>query len=404
MAARKLSAGGKKVIVLEAHNRLGGRIYTDKFSGKPLQLGAEFIHGNLPETFSLLKEAGLAYETVAGDSFHHKNGVLSRQESFIPNWDLLMEKLSEVKTDCTLMEFLDSEFKEDYYSELRESVIQFAEGYDAADVNRLSVLSLKEEWEGEQQEQYRLKNGYGELIGFLVQKCEENKVTIKINAKVSSIKWVEGSAIVTTENLASYTAGQVIIAVSLGVLQSRTLNFSPPLPNEMVGSIKRLGFGNVIKFVLVFEHSFWVENVEQAGFIFSEQQVPTWWTALPDKSPVLTGWLAGPSADEFNDTSDEELLTISLQSLATIFSKEADWLQSNLVYAKVYNWFKDDFMKGAYSYPTVNSDSAIAFLQKPLKGTLFFAGEAIYTGPWKGTVEAALASGNEVARKALISN
>ena len=82
MAAYELSKNNKKVIVLEAAERLGGRIYTytnNAFS-EPVELGAEFIHGNLPLTLNLLKQAGIKYHAVKGKMFHVEKGKFKKGE------------------------------------------------------------------------------------------------------------------------------------------------------------------------------------------------------------------------------------------------------------------------------------------------------------------------------------
>src|SRR5579875_99115 len=126
ITAYELTKAGKKVTILEARNRIGGRCHT--FSGdhftNPIELGAEFVHGNLPLTLKLLKEANIKYEAVSGDNFQSKNGKIKPSEFFMEHWDEFEKALNEVHEDQTLKQFLQQNFHEEKYIGLRKSVIQ----------------------------------------------------------------------------------------------------------------------------------------------------------------------------------------------------------------------------------------------------------------------------------------
>src|SRR6478672_6165337 len=99
IAAYELSLTGRKVAVIEARARLGGRIHTianKKFS-VPVESGAEFIHGNLKLTKTLLKQAGISFSEVKGELWQKKSGKLSRQEDFIEDYNDLEKKFKQLK-------------------------------------------------------------------------------------------------------------------------------------------------------------------------------------------------------------------------------------------------------------------------------------------------------------------
>jgi monoamine oxidase len=114
----------------------------------------------------------------------------------------------------------------------------------------------------------------------------------------------------------------------------------------------------------------------------------------------LVGWLAGPDANENSDLNENEFLEKAIVSLAEIFKIGPEYFYNKLKSHKVYNWIKDPFSRGAYSYCTMTTRKAVKFLNRPLLSTLYFAGEA-FAKSGTATVEAALQSGKEVAEKIL---
>jgi monoamine oxidase len=116
---------------------------------------------------------------------------------------------------------------------------------------------------------------------------------------------------------------------------------------------------------------------------------------------VLTGWLAGPKADRVSSLTEAELVDVGLASLAEIFDLPLDQIKRNLVASRAINWGNDPFARGAYSYATLQTREAQVVLRKPAGDAIFFSGEALYGGPDMGTVEAALASGQEAAQTIL---
>jgi monoamine oxidase len=138
------------------------------------------------------------------------------------------------------------------------------------------------------------------------------------------------------------------------------------------------------------------------SFLLSDASVPTWWTQYPDGFPVLTGWFAGPKADRVSSLTEAELIDMGLATLAEIFDLPENRIRTNLVASRAINWGNDPFARGAYSYATPRTREAQSVLRKSNDDAIFFSGEALYAGPDMGTVEAALASGQETARRTLL--
>ncbi|MEO5998134.1 MAG: NAD(P)/FAD-dependent oxidoreductase [Chitinophagaceae bacterium] len=409
--ARKLSQAGMKVVILEGRDRLGGRIHTLEHTSfaAPLEAGAEFIHGKLPVTMELLKEAGIQSRVIGGDSWRFIRGQFTQDDDGMEKGELVTKRLHELKEDITVASFLQKYFPETAYEGLRNSVKGFVEGYDAANINRASAFSLRKEWvDNEDWEQYRVNGGYIQMIRFLEDECKKNGCLIYPSSIVKEIKWSSGHVEVTTDTHQRYTGRKIITTIPLGVICSEnnakaSIHFSPSLPDKWE-AMKALGFGGVIKILLLFKHAFWKDHsvtpgksLRNMGWLFSEAPVPTWWTQVPDDSNLLTGWLAGPKSEQWKDADDSELLGEALNSLCMFFSMNRDTLHKLLVHSQVINWLADPFSLGAYSYATPESAASIKRISEPVEDTLFFAGEAFNDGPEIGTVEGALANGLRVA-------
>ena len=403
MAACCLAEKNHTVTLVEARDRIGGRIHTlnTKFS-IPLETGAEFIHGKQPLTMSLVQKSKSELSLLSGNRYQIWNGQLQRGDFFDDQWNLLTEALQKLKKDTDIASFLHRHFKQDQYKDLYQKVKGFVEGYDAADMHQVSAMALKEEWaESDDEHQYHIRGGYSRLINYLEERVKAAGGESILSSPVNEIQWSAGKVKVLTETGKVLEADKVIITVPLGVLQKGTIRFTPSLPYHLQ-AFSNIGFGGVIKFFFEFKHAFWEDRIKKplkdVAFIFSDAEVPTWWSQLPDKTPLLTGWLGGPSTYKTTHNSDA-LYEKAIASLQYIFNYSSNDIKGEIREWHIADWVKDPYACGAYAYATVETRKARAILSEPVHDTIYFAGEALYDGSAMGTVEAALVSGQEVARK-----
>jgi monoamine oxidase len=406
MIARELLKEEYIVTILEASDRLGGRIHTIRGSSfdRPVEKGAEFIHGSLPLTIQLLKEAGIEYKPVRGTMNRSINGKWKTQDDFTLGWEELMRQMNEVREDVTMDEFLEKNFNDKKYEELRKSVLRFAQGFDLADTSKASVLSLREEWMGEEGEQFRIPEGFEQLISYLEKQCKELGCLIHTSTAVTKIQWQKNDVTVIASDDKIYNSNKIIVTVSLGVLQAESpvIIFQPGI-DEYFKAAKKIGFGSVVKVLLQFKEAFWKEKKKNIGFLFANEMIPTWWTQLPSSYPLLTGWAGGPQAWPLEDKNDDAILEIALRSLSNVFKRPINELRELLTASAVANWINDRYSKGGYSYCTPESIKALKLFNTPIRNTIFFAGEAFYEGPSPGTVEAALVSAKNAVEKIMIN-
>ncbi len=394
-AMRKLVKAGRHVCMLEASSVTGGRIATmhDGFD-QPVEAGAEFVHGKLPLTFKLIKEAKLSCEPVEGKMIGIQNGEW-RKEEHDHHWKEFMRQLRKLKTDITVHQFLDEKFSAGEYLELRRAVQRLAEGFNLADISKASILSLRDEWKNIDKKQFRIKGGYDQLIKVLYDHCVGSNAEFYFNSVADKISYKKHVVVHTTDKN-KFEADNLIVTVSVGVLQSGSILFDPPLKEHAV-AIQGLGFGAVIKFLLEFKTRFWETYDPDIGFILSDEIIPTWWTQLPTKSKLLTAWMGGPKAIENLFETNSSLLQNILLSLSSIFKIAPAVLRDELRNYKIVNWLDNPFVKGGYSYNTLRSREAKEILNTPVYDKIYFAGEAVSKSDSQGTVESALQSGYDVA-------
>ena len=406
MAARELARAGKRVTILEARDRCGGRIYTlspEEF-GYPAEGGPEFVHGAGGVTRAVMREAGLSLLPRAGTRWSVRTGALSPSEASPPHAARFYEALRKVKADLPIAEFLERHFADPRYDELRQSITRTVEGYDAADPRRASTLALRDEWLARDDGQHgRIAGGYGALIAYLASDCRRHGAAIHLGAGATAVDESGSGIAVRCHDGAVFEADAAILTVPPPLLSEIAL---PPAARERAAAAAEIGYGNVVKLLLRFATNWWADgdgrNLADLSFLLSNAPVPTWWTQYPLDYPVLTGWLAGPKADRVSVLTEAELVEMGLASLAEIFELPVERISRDLVASRAINWGNDRFARGAYSYATPETREAQALLRRVDDGVIFFSGEALYAGPDMGTVEAALASGQETSQALLM--
>jgi monoamine oxidase len=405
MAARVLARGGKRVTLIEARDRCGGRIETLPATdfGYAAEAGAEFVHGAAEHTRALMREAGLALIASRGTAWHAENGVLSVDERATPHAGEFRRALTALKHDLPVAEFLARDFGDARYAELRRAITRMVEGYDAADPSRASTFALRDEWmERGQNQQGRVAEGYGALAEFLLAECRRLGVAVHFGAEVTAIDADGGTIAVRSRDGRSFAADGAILTLPLALL--RGIGLPQEARAIAAAALADIGYGNVVKILLRFSRPWWAhrggQDLSDMSFLFSSAAVPTWWTQHPQPHPVLTGWLAGPRADAVAMLSSDDVIARALASLAQNFAVSPEWLNGMLVAARAINWGADPFARGAYSYATPATRHVLARLDRP-DARVWFSGEAFYGGPEMGTVEAAFASGWQAAQAIL---
>ena len=246
--------------------------------------------------------------------------------------------------------------------------------------------------------QFRFAAGYRDLVRAMEAKFIAGGGQILFEHTVSRIEWKPKRVVVSARNADDtqrFEGQAVIVTLPLGVLQSGTVQFDPPLTDKEEG-IRGLAMGNVMKLNLQLRDELWPEDKE--GFIhLASEHFPTWWK----HRDVVTAWAGGPKAEQLAKCSSMEILDIAIKSLGTMFGVSDGEARRFVASAQFHDWRKDPFTRGAYSYVPVGALEAQRAIARPVKRTLFFAGEATAREGLQGTVHGAIESGIRAAREVL---
>ena len=433
-AARDLARVGREVIVLEARDRIGGRVFTHKPPGTPvpIELGAEFVHGKPPEIFQIAQAANLELYEVSERHWYFENGKISKSHDFWKTIESLMDEMKSSDSDRSLKDFLESIPDDEHMRRAKAMVTRYVEGFHAASIGRVSARGLIEANKAADSIDgdiaFRFVSGYETLMNALRAEAESYGAKFHLSTAVKQVDWrgaeieVVGEGESTSE---TFRASSAIITLPLSILKKsidkQVLQFIPELPDTKVAAIKMLAVGNVIKINLLFRERFWegVRLWDEHGepvsfhdggfFHFPDAPIPTWWTQLPIRAPLLVGWAGGPKADCFRSPSvsqgkfagnDSSILNQAIASLANIFNLPVAEIRDMLERFYIHDWLDDPFSRGAYSYVPVNGLAAQQALAEPIGGKLFFAGEATSVGHI-GTVHGAIQTGQRAATEIL---
>jgi monoamine oxidase len=416
-AASELRKSGLSVLILEARDRAGGRAWTrhEPDLSAPIELGAEFIHGRVPETFELLREVGKAALDTSGAHWTLRDGKLvQNSEDLFGDIQAALERSKILQdTDVPFLTWLNRSDEYGLSAEAATMAKAFVEGFDAADPARVSTHFVAKEWGSGgllDSPQFRPLGGYSSVLDALAGALDRENIRLQLQTVVKEVRWKHGSVEIDAAFLDqpfSVKATCAIVTLPLGVLQAPpgaegSVRFAPGLDSKRK-ALDGLAFGPVLKLSLRFRTAFWEVldggKYRDASFFHSAATAfPTFWTSLPLRAPLLTAWIGGPKAARLSTAVMPDIVSRALESLSVLFGGRAQ-SEFELEAAYLHNWQTDPFSRGAYSYIVAGGSEARSALAQPLDDTLFFAGEATDTQDEAATITGALQSGARAARE-----
>ncbi|NEQ48169.1 MAG: FAD-dependent oxidoreductase [Leptolyngbya sp. SIOISBB] len=409
-AAQTLQDADCSVVVLEARDRIGGRVHTDyDFASHPVEYGAEFLHGENIVTWDWVRRYRMA-TLPAFDYYRHQFAYANqallpfRQWSTIPGLDaldllngspidtLIANWIDAGKPDVSLAQFLELHQIE-WSPEVRRLVDHSLSGSYAANLDQLGVYGLMETtYAGDGDRYFRLQKGYSHLLEQFAAGLD-----IRYATPVTRISWSSSGVQVQTAADQTYTAQQVVITLPLALLKANTVEFVPPLPEAKLKAIQGLGAGHITKLILKFDQPWWPSELESC---LTPLDTQFWWRPgwqRSNEAPVLTAFTGAKGADTLGALGRDGAIQTGLQHLEQMFEKP---LTARLTDARFVDWQADPYARMAYSYVPVDGVGLRSQLAQPVDRTLFFAGEATHLTR-AATVHGALESGIRAAQELL---
>lgn len=412
-AARLLVDAGRRVVVLEARDRVGGRVVTDRADGLITDLGASWIHGITDSPVAAAADAfGMrAVEFTVGGYQPDSRPIAY----YGPDAKRLSDADAQAfaddirAVDAALVPVIEESAADASYRDVTETALA-RQGWDADRTER-----VREYLQHRSEEQYGawiadlaahgldddaidgdevvFPDGYDRLPEHLTEGLD-----VRLGHVVSEVQWSPDGIAVAT-NHGSVTADTAVVTVPVGVLQSGEFAIEPPLPEPNAGALARLEMNAFEKIFLRFETKFWDDGVYAI-----RQQGPEsrWWHSWYDLTalhgtPTLLTFAAGPAAVETRDWSDERIVESVLEQLRRLYGDRVE----QPTHVHITAWHDDLFARGSYAYMTAGSTTADHdVLATPVGGVLHLAGEATWTDD-PATVSAAMFSGHRAASNIL---
>jgi monoamine oxidase len=415
-AARGISRAGFRVILIEARARMGGRIHTQrpKESPRPIEMGAEFIHGGNPDLWRLVRESHVRTRKLPDRHWLSRGGAVE----IIANLDKTLGSVTSLIDPAEAADLSFAAYFKRYPAKVAPDAWMlargFVEGFEAAPLDRISARSLAGE-SMDDQNQFVVPGGYDKVITRLVDDCARRGVRMLSEMIVRAVEWRRGRVGVRAHDSISgirrvYSACAAVIALPLGVLKARggpaAVRFHPVLkPKKAL--IDRMEVGQVFRISIRFGKESWrrmlpgiLRTRRRHGFGFihsSAKAVPVWWSL--DDQPIMVGWAGGPAAKALLKASKQTRRNRALASLAEILGVPQAQVRAAALDFHEWDWASDPFARGAYSFTAAGEDGSGSELARPMQATLFFAGEATAEGAEVGTVHGALRSGIRAAKE-----
>ena len=410
-AARKLHAANRRVVVLEARDRIGGRVWTDRSSpDAPVELGAQWIHGikgnpladlctqNGIKTFPTNYSSRVVFgadgrrwtEREADDEEKKFKGVrrdVHRLRKQLRANQAPDQPLGRAWSEVLAGRTLDAAARERLAFEANVEI----EHEYGADLGQLSLYEYDQD-ASEHGGDVVLPGGYAQIPTLLARGLDIRflEVVQSVNVNANGVEVRTGHGV--------FRGKCALVTLPLGVLQAGAVKFDPPLPEKKLAAIRRLGSGRLDKVCLRFARAFWPET-QILNFVGSRPgEFAEWINAAAFlRAPVLCSYSAGTTAARFETKPAAEVTAAAVSALRSMFGRDVPEPQS----AIVTKWGRDPFALGAYSHlPPGASARDFALLGEPVGGQLFFAGEATSLKQ-NATVHGALLSGEREAEQIL---
>ncbi len=405
-AARDLAKAGMDVVVLEARDRVGGRIHTlHEPAPHGLEVGAQMIHGSRAATWELVREFGIGTRPLDSWTTWPWSGASGFQSP-----DATLQEKVEARLADAYREYRgdDESFQEfleglTFTQEEQEAVVEHALSWSAepGEVSLRAAVEDQAAWNGYFDRNYQVVGGYDALPDRMAEGLGDR---VSRSCVVKQIEWGRYGVLVSYERggkAEKARARRAVLTLPIGVLQSGTPAFSPGLPPWKVRAIQSLRMGRIVVVHFLFDARFWRDAVpDLPGWDTRGGRISFWDPHPPGAGePVLLGWIVGTAAQELSDLGEAAGQERALAWVEEAFPSAA--VRRRVRFSSMRDWIVDPYSRGSYSFTRPGGSDQRAVLATPVGDLLHFAGEATAPAPHYQTVHGAYASGRRAAREIL---
>ena len=406
-SARELKRHWHEVLVLEARDRLGGRIWTsNKWSDLPLDFGATWIHGVKGNPITGLADELKARRVITrydrSLTYHTSGRLLTQAEE--DHKELIREqvfgalrKAQDLDEDTSVRQAVDLLKRELKSSPEAIRFLDFCLSGSIEQEYSGSASQLSAHWyDGAKEfagDDALFTQGFSVITDFLAR-----GIDVEFSQVVKQAYWRQPHVRVVTQT-SEFVADNIVVTLPLGVLQSGAVHFAPALSDRKRDAIAKLGMGVLNKCYLRFPRAFWPQDVDWLEYVAARHGEWTEWVSFQRAAqvPVLPGFNAADHGRVIEALSHQEIVESAMQTLKTMFGAGIP----QLIDYQITRWTTDPFARGSYSYNVYGSTPEMrAALAAPLNGRVFFAGEATDKACF-GTAHGAYLSGLRAANDVL---
>jgi polyamine oxidase len=398
-AAQQLKAAGFEVVVLEARDRIGGRVHSITSStGTLLEEGATWIHGNQAEFEAVV--AGMNLPSVNSDFTkltYFRNLPSAPTVVTQTIWDDMKARLVDAVSwnaiwhpRRVMQNVVDihyavggfGSYSQGFVTNFTTAALDTEFANSATKIPAQAALELvpnfsdQQAWDAfltsSETDNTAFPCGFGQVAAQLAAGLD-----IRLSEPISAINY-SGSMVTVTTNSGMHACDHVIVTVPIGVLKANTITFTPALPAVKQGAIARLGSGLLNKCILEFAPGtqFWPSDRMVLGTSSPVRGAFSTFLNLQHLTgkPVLMGWLVGDAAAEREGWNDAAIAAEAMARLrATVSASAPDPISVHIT-----RWGQDPYARGSYStFTNTTQLSDRLKLREPVAGNkLLFAGEA----------------------------